>query len=68
MWILKLSQYEAEENELRLKLQDSGNLDHSSDSVKLVLNGLQKWRELLFGGQNPQVDFHGDTHMFISVR
>lgn len=68
MWILKYSQYEAEENELKLKLQDSGNIDHGTDSEKLLLDSLHKWRELLFGGENPQVDFHGDVYRFISVR
>lgn len=35
---------------------------------KEVAGNLEKWRETLFGGQLPQVDFGGDVTRFIAVR
>ncbi|XP_075979914.1 uncharacterized protein LOC142979042 [Anticarsia gemmatalis] len=70
LWTQKLSSYETEEAQLRAKLkQDTVQLDSLTKvTEREVASNLDEWREALFGGTLPQVDFNGDVDEFLAVR
>lgn len=70
LWTEKLSSYNKEEADLRVKLkEDSDHIDtNTSATEKVMADTLNKWQGVLFGGQLPQVDFKGDIGQFLAVR
>ncbi|XP_059062094.1 inner centromere protein-like [Achroia grisella] len=69
LWVEKLAAYDKEEMELRDKLQqDSQQNELSNVRAEHIVENLSMWRECLFGGSLPQVDFCGDLTKFVGVR
>ncbi|XP_026758561.2 inner centromere protein isoform X2 [Galleria mellonella] len=69
LWTQKLASYEKEEIELRDKLkQDTEQNELGNVRAEQTVENLFKWREYLFGGALPHVDFCGDVARFVTVR
>lgn len=68
LWIEKLSVYDKEEVQLRATLKQDSDSDVQNQQVQQFVDNLDKWREFLFGGNLPQVDFNGDVGTFVQVR
>ncbi|KAJ8714333.1 hypothetical protein PYW07_002558 [Mythimna separata] len=69
LWEVKLVLYEKEEADLCAQLKrDSEEQSALAERETNVAGYLAQWREVLFGGQLPQVDFGGDVARFLEVR
>lgn len=70
MWSKRLAIYEREEAELRSKLkQNNEESDTKRNELEREVKGnLEQWKDALFGGTLPQVDFGGDIQAFVAVR
>ncbi|KAJ0175340.1 hypothetical protein K1T71_009481 [Dendrolimus kikuchii] len=70
LWTQKLAQYDKEEVELRKQLKEESDIyqQPKNEMEKQVSDYLEKWRDFLFGGENPQVDFYGDIGRFVAIR
>lgn len=65
-----MAAYDVEEAQLRLKLkEDSAQLEfYTNITEREVAENLEKWKDVMFGGELPQVDFKGDVERFVAVR
>ncbi|KAJ8718266.1 hypothetical protein PYW08_002503 [Mythimna loreyi] len=70
LWEIKLVLYEKEEADLRVQLKKDSEQQSilQAEAETTIASNLAKWREVLFGGQLPQVDFKGDVGKFLEVR
>lgn len=70
LWELKLLIYEKEEADLRAQLKKDSEASNTLQAERetSVASNLAEWREVLFGGKLPQVDFSGDVARFLEVR
>uniref|UniRef100_A0A2A4JLD7 Programmed cell death protein 7 n=1 Tax=Heliothis virescens TaxID=7102 RepID=A0A2A4JLD7_HELVI len=70
LWSKKLSLYEREESDLRAQLKEDSTLVNTlkAEAEQNIASNLAKWREALFGGKMPQVDFGGNVDKFVAVR
>ncbi|CAK1542402.1 unnamed protein product [Leptosia nina] len=66
-WTERLEMYNKEENNLRARLAIVEEVPLNQAEID-VDNNLIQWKEVLFGGENPQVDFKGDIDRFVNVR
>ncbi|XP_045501265.1 uncharacterized protein LOC123698600 [Colias croceus] len=65
LWMQRLEMYDKEETNLRTQLTKAAKPVDDAIQIDTVLD---EWRQVLFGGANPQVDFNGDSDKFVSVR
>ncbi|XP_049702170.2 programmed cell death protein 7 [Helicoverpa armigera] len=70
LWSKKLLLYEREESDLRVQLNEDSTLVNTlkAEAEQNVASNLAKWRETLFGGKMPQVDFGGNVERFVAIR
>ncbi|XP_038221316.1 regulator of nonsense transcripts 2-like [Zerene cesonia] len=66
IWTQRLELYDKEETSLRSQLTKA-NSEPVEETIQIE-TVLGTWRQVLFGGGNPQVDFNGDIDKFVSVR
>ncbi|CAF4861244.1 unnamed protein product [Pieris macdunnoughi] len=66
LWTQRLEIYNEEESTLQSQL--TSTKDEPLNETANIDNILDEWREVLFGGINPQVNFGGNVERFIAVR
>ncbi|XP_022126382.2 U11/U12 small nuclear ribonucleoprotein 59 kDa protein-like [Pieris rapae] len=67
LWTQRLDIYNKEEITLQSQLTSTKD-EPLNETAKNIDNILDEWREVLFGGINPQVNFGGNVERFIAVR